>query len=61
MKDLGFFILWMLSSIIIPFGVVGDLIYRHEMDIPLSKKPGTYFLSLLPIIGPLIAHSLLGY
>ena len=57
-KEVGYFILWIISSMIIPFGALGELLYRHMMNISLKKKPGSYVLSsLVPFLGPIISKT----
>lgn len=48
---------WILLSLSIPFigGSLGDLIYRSSMGKSLDSKPYTYFISVVPVIGPIIS------
>ena len=52
---------WILLSLSIPFigGSLGDLIYRSSIGKSLDSKPYTYFISVVPVIGPIISAFIL--
>jgi hypothetical protein len=50
---------WVFMSFLVPLGILGDVIYRKMFNIKLKKKWWTYFVSMIPLLGPIISYVVL--
>ena len=55
-KSIITLLLWICLSIIPGFGVFGEIMYRKMNNISLKKDWYTYFISIIPVLGPSISY-----
>lgn len=51
--------LWIVLSFLFPLGILGNIIFRKIVGINLKEKIWTYFLSIIPLVGPIISYIVL--
>jgi len=59
LKSILVLLLWIGLSFLIPLGVLGDIIFRKVMKKDLKDKWWTYFVSLVPLFGPIVSYIVL--
>lgn len=59
LKSILALLLWIFLSLLIPLGILGDIIFRKVMNKDLKQDWWTYVISTFPLFGPIISYIVL--